>query len=214
MLQADTLSTTKSMILRAFLSNVWAKGVLVLANLEKKFEERMIDHTCCSIIQRKDYLAPKLFYWYYFGKKTMFTPVSNPYLEKAIMFVPAHNYEHTLFHSAVASLSINTCKSVHTTTQELKSLKVVVGFVGGGLLCLVGSEKVVFYHENVTVALAVANLVPNLPPHHHPYPLLSIPPSMAKPYSSLSSLHSCWWGLQYAIALSVVVWVIINYELD
>ena len=71
----------------------------------------------------------------------MFAPASNTCSEQAIMFVAAHNYEHTLIHSAVASLAMNACKSVHSTTQELKSLKVVGGFVGGGLLGLLGGEK-------------------------------------------------------------------------
>ena len=101
----------------------------------------------------------------------MLAPASNTCSEK---FVPAHNYEHTLIHSAVSSLHMNPCKSVHSTTQELKSLKVVGGFVRGGLLGLLISEKVLFDHENVMVSLTVANLACNLSPHHHPYPLLSI----------------------------------------
>ena len=126
--QADTMGTSKSMMLRDFLSKVWAEGVLVLANLEKDFEERMLDHTYCLKMHRNDALAPKLFYWDFFGKKTMFKPVSNTWSEQAIMFVPAHNYKHALFHSAVDSLAMNACKLLHSTMQELKILKVVVGF--------------------------------------------------------------------------------------
>ena len=82
----------------------------MLANLEKYFEERILNHTYYPQLHRNDNLAPQLFYWDFFDKKTMFTPASNTCSEQAIMFVPAHNYEHTLLHSAVASLAMNACK--------------------------------------------------------------------------------------------------------
>ena len=68
LLQSDTVTTTSTM-LRALLSNVWAEGVLLLANLEKRLWGENDQPYLLPQNDRNNGLAPKLFYWDFLAGK-------------------------------------------------------------------------------------------------------------------------------------------------